>query len=180
MKFRRLRLLSCVVAFALIGLAGAAAQQITRVAVVDLERVIAACSNRSAAYRSFQLKKSKIQGEINKASAEIKDLRAQKTQADKVGDQQKSAQLQAEIDSKTQALKAYVQTKQTELDEEAKNLQSSDDFVSNVYSRIKSIAQGDGYSIVFDLQTADSVSSPIVWYSPMIDITDEVIAELNK
>jgi len=162
------------------GLCGLAAQQITRVAVVDLERVISACSSQSAAYRSFELKKSKIQGEINKASAEIRDLRTQKAAADKTGDQQKSAQLQADIDAKTQALKAYVQSKQTELDEEAKSLQSSDSFVSDVYAKIKSVAQGDGYSLVLDLRTADSVASPIVWYSPMIDITDEVITELSK
>lgn len=178
MKSRKLRIFALVAAFAALFALGAQAQQITRIAVVDLQKIILAYSKDSVAFRDFELKKTKIQEEIDQMSAEIKKLQAQKLEADKAGDKASSQKLDAEMRSKADTLRDFVRAKQAELDAEAKSLSSSSDFVSTMYDKIKSIGESDGYSIVLDLRGADSVMSAVVWYSPMIDITDEVIQAL--
>jgi outer membrane protein len=154
------------------------AQQITRIAVVDLSRIIETYSKDSTAWKAFAQKKSQIQSDIDRMGAEIKQLQAQKLQADQSGDSQTSLQLGTQIYNKTKFLREYIQTKQTELDDESRRLSASSEFVQTVYKQIQNIAQSDGYSMVLNLKSTDSVMDAVIWYSPMIDITDKVIAAL--
>jgi outer membrane protein len=178
MKSRKRRVFASIAFLAAFAIAGAAAQQFTRIAVVDLQKIIMAYSKDSGAFREFELKKTQIQVEIDKMGTEIKQLQAQKIAADKAGDKQSSQKLDAEIGAKLATYKEYVRTKQAELDAEAKNLSSSNQFYGTVYDKIHVLAESEGYSIVLNLQSADTVMSSVIWYSPMIDITDEVIQAL--
>ncbi|HUW40729.1 MAG TPA: OmpH family outer membrane protein [Rectinemataceae bacterium] len=168
-----------LLALGLAALASAAgAQQITRIAVVDLSRVIETYSKDSGPWKAFEQKKSQIQSDIDRMGTEIKQLQAQKLQADQSGDSQASLQLETQIFNKTQFLREYIQTKQNELDAESRRLTASSEFVQSVYKQIQDIAQSDGYSMVLNLKSNDSVMNSVIWYSPMIDITDKVIAAL--
>lgn len=178
MNSRKLRVFASIAFLAAFAVSGVAAQQITRIAVVDLQKIIMAYSKDSGAFREFELKKTQIQVEIDKMSSEIKQLQAQKVAADKAGDKQGSQKLEAELGAKVSTYKEYVRTKQVELDAEAKSLSSSNQFYTTVYDKIHSIGESEGYSIVLNLQSADVVMSSVIWYSPMIDITDEVIQAL--
>ncbi len=151
------------------------AQQITRIAVVDLNRVIAAYSKDAGPYRDFELKKSQIQTEIDRMGEEIKRLQSQKVDAEKGGDRQGALRIDADIYKKTEFLKDYVRTKQSELEDQARKLTASSPFVQSVYKMIQQIAETEGYSLVLNLKSSDSVMSSVLWYSPMIDITDKVI-----
>lgn len=168
-----------LLALALALLAGAAyGQQITRIAVVDLSRVIETYSKDSGPWKAFEQKKSQIQSDIDRMGTEIKQLQSQKLQADKAGDSQTSLQLETQIYNKTTYLREFIQVKQRELDEESRSLTASSVFVQTVYKEIQNIALSDGYSMVLNLKSNDSVINSIIWYSPMIDITDKVIAAL--
>jgi outer membrane protein len=180
MKYRSPAVPVLVLVLALAGSAAASAQQITRIAVIDLQKVILAYSKDGQAMKDFELKKAQIQAEIDRMSDEIKKLQAQKLDADKAGDTQKSLKIESDIYQKTNFLKDYVRAKQAELDDQAKRLASSSDFVQLVYKQIQQISEADGYSLVLNLKSADSVISAVVWYSPMIDITDEVIQALSQ
>ncbi len=138
-------------------------QQITRIAVVDLSRVIETYSKDSAAWKAFEQKKSQIQSDIDRMGAEIKQLQAQKLQADQSGDSQTSLQLDSDIFKKTQFLREYVKTKQTELDDESRRLAASSEFVQTVYKQIQDIALSDGYSMVLNLKSTDSVMDAVIW-----------------
>jgi outer membrane protein len=163
----------------LLGIASqAVAQQITRIAVIDLQKVILTYSKDGQAFKDFELKKTQIQAEIDRMSGEIKALQSQKLDADKVGDKQRSLKIEGDIYQKTEYLKDFVRAKQAELDDQAKRLSSSSDFVQQVYKQIQTIAENDGCSLVLNLKSADSVTSAVVWYSSQIDITDEVIQAL--
>jgi outer membrane protein len=153
----------------------AGAQQITRIAVVDLNRVIAAYSRDSGPYKDFEQKKSQIQTEIDRMGEEIRRLQSQKVEADKGGDRQGSLRLDGEIYRKTEFLKDYVRAKQAELEDQAKKISASSPFVQAVYKMIQQIAETEGYSLVLNLKSSDSVVNSVIWYSPMIDITDKVI-----
>ena len=126
-----------LLAFGLATLASAAyAQQITRIAIVDLGRVIETYAKDSQAFKDFEQKKSQIQTEIDRMSNEIKQLQAQKLQADQAGDNQASLQLDSDIYKKTEFLKEYVRVKQAELDDQSRKLAASNEFVQDVYKQI--------------------------------------------
>jgi outer membrane protein len=157
---------------------GLGAQQITRIAVVDLGKVILSYSRDSTALRDYEAKKTQIQQDIDRMAEEIKALQLQKVDADKAKDAATSSRLDADIAKKTDNLRAYVRAKQDDLDKEAAKLNSSNAFVQLVYQKIQNVAEVEGYSLVLNLKSADSVMSSVLWYSPMIDITDKVIASL--
>lgn len=176
MKMNTIRALALAVGLMAAG--GAGAQQITRIAVVDLQKVIMAYSQEGQAFKDFELKKAQIQAEIERLVDEVKKLQVQKLEADKVGDRQTAQKLQAEINQKTDFVKDYVRVKQAELDADAQQLSASSDFVQRVYRQIQQISEAEGYSLVLNLKSADSVMSSVVWYSTQIDITEEVIRAL--
>jgi outer membrane protein len=157
---------------------GVAAQQITRVAVMDFNRILAARSKDSAALREFELKKSTIQAEIDRRKDDIMRLVSQKIEADKANDAKASSRLRSEIDLKTKQLSEFATVKQRELDEDAKKLVSNDQFAQLLYKEVQTIAESEGYSLVLNIRSADAVMESVFWYSQMIDITDKIIQVL--
>ena len=164
----------------LMALAGVAfGQQVTRIAVVDLSKVIAAYSKESQSVRDFERKKSQVQTDIDKMSGEIMRLMSLKADADKTGDKVASLKYRDDIDKRTKALSDFVSAKQAELDQDAKKLATNDEFSQDLYKQIQNIAETEGYSLVINLKSSDSVMNAVLWYSPMIDITSSVIQALN-
>ena len=155
------------------------AQQITRIAVVDLPKVIAAYSKDAQAVKDFEQKKSQVQTDIYRMSAEIMRLLAQKADADKGGDKSAALRFRDEIDKKTRALTEFVSAKQAELDDQAKKLTATDAFSQDLYKQIQNVAETEGYSLVINLKSNDTVMNAVLWYSPMIDITSDVIQALT-
>jgi outer membrane protein len=168
---------------ALLGLMALAAsafgQQVTRIAVVDLSKVISAYSKDAQAVKDFEQKKSQVQTDIDKMSAEIMRLMSLKADADKAGDKAGSLRYRDDIDKRTKTLADFVSVKQAELDEQAKKLASNDAFSQDLYKQIQSVAETEGYSLVLNLKSSDAVMNAVLWYSPMIDITSEVIQALT-
>jgi len=155
-------------------------QQITRIAVLDLSKVIAACSAQSESVRDFEQKKFQVQTDIDRMAADIKRVMSQKVEADKAGDSAASQRYREDIERRTKALQDFVGAKQAELDEEAKRLASTDEFSKGLYKQIQNIAETQGYSLVLNLKSTDSVMDSVLWYSPMIDITSSVIQALTS
>jgi outer membrane protein len=175
MKSKRMGILLWLVATAGI----AFGQLVTRIAVVDLSKVIAAYSKESQPVRDFERKKSQVQTDIDKMSGEIMRLMSLKADADKTGDKPASLKYRDEIETRTKSLTDFVNAKQAELDGEAKKLAVNDEFSQNLYKQIQNIAETQGYSLVINLKSSDSVMNAVLWYSPMIDITSSVIQALT-
>jgi Skp family chaperone for outer membrane proteins len=176
MRRKRALILVALVAFS----AAAFGQQITRIAVVDLSKVIAACSKDAQAVKDFEQKKSEVQSDIDRMSADIVQLMTQRAEADKAGDKAASQKYKAELDARKKTLTDFVNAKQAELDAEAKKLGSTDAFSQDLYKQIQNVAETEGYSLVLNLKSGDSVMNAVLWYSPMIDITSDVIQALTK
>ena len=81
----------------------------------------------------------------------------------------------AEIAKKTQYITEYTNAKNMELETLRRSLQSSDSFYKKLYSTLERIAEDGGYSMILSLQDSNS----ILWYSPSVDVTDEVISALG-
>lgn len=155
-------------------------QQITRVAVVDMARILSAFPKDMAALKNFEAKKAEVQAEIDKRAAAIKELQAKKADADVSGDMNQSDLISFELARKTADLKEYVAARQNELDLLAKALSSSASFVQKLSATIAQVAEAEGYSLVLNLKPQDQNANIVLWNSASIDITDKVIQALSS
>ncbi|MCE1206713.1 MAG: OmpH family outer membrane protein [Spirochaetia bacterium] len=168
---KRISLRICITALVLmLGSASQAfSQQITRVAVLDIGRVLTYYSKEAAALSNFEKKKAEVQAEVDKRSAEIKLLQAKKTDAQSKSDTELAASLE---------LEDYLTARQNELDLLAKALSSSSSFLQRLNSAIAKVAEAEGYSLVLNMKPQDQNANLVLWNSPSIDITDKVIQAL--
>lgn len=151
------------------------AQEITKVAVVDLQRINDNFRTESQASRDYEQKKEKVFAETKKLQDEILDLKNKKLEAQQKGkDAATIKKYEALISSKTKFLTEYVATKNEELKNLNAKLLASNAFYESVYNAIKTVAERDGYTLVLNVQTHG-----IIWYSQTIDITDLVIERLK-
>jgi len=150
-------------------------QQITRFAVVDLSKVYTAISRDSKAVKEFEEKSAKIQAEIDKFTKEIQTLKSKHAEAVLANNETEALRLESQIARRSEYLKVYYQTKTTELEEQRSKLMQSDAFVNQVYDEIRYIAESEGYTMVLNMKNNPN----IIWYSPMIDITEKLIQNLK-
>ena len=158
----------------LLGAQAAFSQQITRFAVVDTARIYTTFYRDSRSVRDYESKRTRYQSEIQRLSDEIKSLRQEKVDAEALGDRTKAARIESQISSKTKFLMDYSKAKNEELDDLKKTLTTDDQFYSKLYDQIQRICESEGYSMVLSLQEG----SAIIWHSPTIDITDQVIRRM--
>ncbi|MBP5156677.1 MAG: OmpH family outer membrane protein [Treponema sp.] len=154
---------------------GAFAQQITRFAVIDTARVYQAYFRNSSSVRNYENKKGDYQNEIDGLTKELEVLHDKKLEYERNGDSASAAALASEISQKTDYIKEYAAAKNAELDSLKASLEDNDEFYENLYATIEKIAESGGYSVVMSLQQANA----ILWYSPSVDITDDVITQLG-
>jgi len=152
------------------------AQQITRFAVVDMPKVYTAYFRDSRAVRQFEEKSAKVQSDIDKMTKEIQELRSRHADAILRDDQTEILRLESLITRRSEYLKEFYQTRTAELENEKKRLMQSGSFLEQVYDEIRYIAESEGYTMVIDLKQ----NNGIIWYSTTIDITDKLIANLQK
>ncbi|MCX7025628.1 MAG: OmpH family outer membrane protein [Spirochaetes bacterium] len=175
---RKFLAVTVVIALSSAFCAGAFGQAMTRIAVLDLVRVYDAYSTDSAASRALEDERAKVQTQLEKMQAEINDLQKKKGEAIQSGRQDLISQYDKDIAAKLKNLKDYYTAKKLELEEKKKNLLESSEFAKATYGAIQRIAETEGYSIVLTTTSTDSMMNSIVWYSPLIDITDRVISAL--
>jgi outer membrane protein len=155
------------------------AQQITRVAVVNIARILAAFPIDQDSLKNFEAKKAEIQAEINAMTAEVRELSARKAELESMGAVLTAKHYGNEIDRKTQAVKEYAAQRQNELDIMAKVAGANLSFVQRLGSTIARVAEAEGYSLVLNLAPEDKKSDLVLWNSPSVDITDKVIQALS-
>lgn len=156
-----------------------AAQQITRVAVIDMNRVLAAFPKDTAALKNFETRKAEVQAEVDGKAADLKKIQARKAEAEVLGDREQLDFLSAELTRKTADLKDYIASRQNELDILAKALSSNASFIQKLGSTIAQVAEAEGYSLVLNLKPPDQNAGIVLWNSASIDITDKVIQALS-
>jgi len=153
------------------------AQHLTRFAVVDLPKVYAAFFRDSRAVRDFEERSARVQTEIDRMTREIQELRSRQLDAVIQEDQLLSLRLENEIYNRSEFLKEYFNVKTAELEDQRRRLSQSSSFLEQVYGEIRLIAEARGFSMVLNLKE----NTGILWHSPAVDITDDVIQNLlNK
>lgn len=154
---------------------GAFAQQITKFAVVDTAKVYQFYFRTSAPVRNYESKKAEFQSEINKMVSELQDLHNKQIEYEHSGNETAALRIESQITKKTDYLNEYTNAKNVELESLKISLQNNDTFYKKLYDTLERIAETGGYSMILSLQQ----SNEILWYSPSVDITDQVIAQLG-
>jgi outer membrane protein len=150
------------------------AQQLTRIAVVDLPRVYTAFMAESRAVRDFEERSARVQADIDRMTAEIQALNVNKVNAQNQGNTAQALRYEAEANSRTDILKEYYRTKTAELESIRKSLTQSGAFLDQVYDEIRYVAESEGFSIVLNL----SENTGVLWYNQTVDLTDKLIKSL--
>lgn len=151
------------------------AQQITKFGVVDTSKVYQAYFRNSAPVRNYETKKAEFQTEIDKQVDDIQKLHDQMLERKKNGDDAGALKLEAQITKKTDFLNEYTNAKNTELESLKRSLQDNDAFYKKLYDTLARVAETGGYSMILSLQEANA----ILWHSPSVDITEQVISQLG-
>jgi len=156
---------------------GAAAfgQQITRVAVIDIQKVYMTYYKDSQAVRVLEESKLAVAEEIRRLGDELKDLQKRRLDMLSTADGPTLKAFDEQLYRKAQFLSDYVKVKQAELEAKAQDLARGDAFVQTLYRTVQTISEAEGFSLVISTKDVTSVGSSVLWFSPMIDITDKVI-----
>lgn len=152
----------------------AAAQQLTRFAVIDLPRVFTTFYRDSKAVRDWEERSARVQADVDRMTAELQGLQRSKLEAEAAKDAERALRLDSEISRKTEFLREYYRVKTAELEDQKRKLAQSTTFLQQVHDEIRLVAESEGYSVVLNLKE----SAGILWYSPTVDITDSVIQRL--
>jgi len=151
-------------------------QQITRMAVVDLPKVYTEFFTESRAVREFQQRTARVQADIDKMNKEILDLRTKHADALLKDDSSEALRLEGQINKRSEDLRVFYQTRMAELDKMRQGLMQSSTFLNQVHDEIRYIAESKGYTAVFDIKNTPG----IIWFSPSVDITNELIQSLKN
>ena len=151
------------------------AQQITKFAVVDTNRVYQAYFRNSAPVRNYESKKEEFQKELDKQVAELQRLNDQKIEYQRSGNDAEAMKIESKITKKTDFINEFTNAKNTELESLKNSLKENNAFYKELYDTLARVAESGGYSAILNLQEANS----ILWYSPSVDITDLVISRLG-
>ena len=151
------------------------AQQITKFAVVDTDRVYRTYFRDTSPVRNYETKAAEYQSKINSLTGELQNLHDKQLEYEENGDETNAVKIEAQITKKADFLTEYTSTKRAELESLKKSLIDNDSFYKKLQSVLAKIAESGGYSMVLNLQEDNA----ILWYSPSVDITDQVITELG-
>jgi outer membrane protein len=153
-----------------------AAEKLTTVAVVDIDKVYEAVFAASKPVRDFEQLKQSIQDELNGYVAELNKLKDQRLDAATKNDTAQMQKLDQDIAQKTQFIAEFRRVKQTQLEDTKKSLSSSDELKQDLDAMIEYVAISEGYTVVL----FSGLNTNLYWWSSEVDITQKVIARLKQ
>jgi outer membrane protein len=154
------------------------ADQITKVGILDIEKVYSIYFRESQAVKELQQLRSDVLREINRIDEEILLLESQKLDAESRGDREGALRLDREIFEKKQYRDDYRRIKMDQIRKRSENLYKSDEFLDELLEAIEFVAESEGFSLV--LNSSGQFSQFFFFYTKEVDITELVIQELMR
>ncbi len=148
------------------------AEQLTTVAVIDIDRVYNTFYRDSQAVRELERLRSEYQREIDGHLEELEELRDQRLQARNRGNEGRVADLDREILEMSRFIEDLSQRRREQLQLQQEQLVSND-FLNQLQQAIQHVAESEGYTVVIRSDT-----SGLQWWSQEVDISDLVLERL--
>lgn len=151
-----------------------AAQQLTTVAVVDVNRVYTTFYRDSETVRELEQLRRQYQNEIDNAVQELQRLQEQRTRAENAGNEARVESLTQQISEQRRFVEDLTQRRRNQLQQRQDNLLTND-FLSRMQQAIEFVAENEGYTVVFRTD-----QNGLQWWSPTVDITESVLQRLRQ
>lgn len=172
----KMRLFAVAVGFALLLGAGvtAIAEQLTTVAVFDMDQVLLSFYSDSDVLRDYRRAEEQYRADLLRAENDLRDLQARRATAVSRNDSRLASRLREDITAQQEYVLALKERWYQTEDELLLELQD-DQFFETVYQVAGYIAEENGYTLIMDVSR---IGMGIFWYSPSIDVTADIIQEL--
>ncbi len=163
-----------VLALGVVAIATAAAEQITTVGIVDPVRIYTTFYRESQAVRELESLAQEYRSEVSGHIAELEGLQRQREAALRRDDENQADSLAQSIADLSRFINDLQQRRQSQLDARRQQLMT-DQFIRQMNNSLQVIARREGFTIVIDART-----DGILWFAPVIDITDKVLQHLRE
>lgn len=156
--------------FCLLWIGSAAAADVAKIGIVDIQRIMSASDQGKAAKAQIKEQSDKMTQTLKGKGAEIEELKKQLDRESMVMSREKREEKEREFRIKLNDLKSLEKRYRGELQALEKRL--AGDLRKVVYELVEEIGKKEGYLLI--------INNFNVMYSPgSIDITDELIKRLN-
>jgi outer membrane protein len=156
----------------------AGGEQITRIGVLDIEKVYSVYFRESRAVKELQEKKAEVLREIARIDEEVLTLEGQKLQAESDRNGELALKLDTEIFKKKQYRDDYRRIKMDQLRKMSERIALSDAFLDELVAAIQFVAESEGFSVI--LNKSGQFEQFFLFYTKEVDVTEKVIQELVR
>jgi len=126
------------------------ADQITKVGILDIEKVYSIYFRESKAVKEMQQLRADVLREINRIDEEILILESQKLDAESRNEEEAALRLDREIFQKQQYRDDYRRIKMDQIRKRSENLYKSDEFLDELLQAIEYVSESEGFSLVLN------------------------------
>jgi len=148
-------------------------QEITKVGVVDTNRIYSVYFQDSKALRDLATFKQSILEESSRLRDEITALRAAKVDSERDGRKDEALRLESQILEKENFLREYQRVKNLEYRSRQSKVEVESSFLGELADAIAYVAVSEGFSVIMEKQ------NPIfLYFTAESDITEKVLQHL--
>ena len=165
-----------------------AADTITKIGMIDVERIATAYFRESKAYRDYQAQRIQAGREADLILEQIQGLENQRLEAERQGERQgeregeregerqgerqRALSLSEEVFNLREYHREFVRIRNDQLRRELAQLAADDSFLGDLADAIQFVAEQLGFAMVLRKDVS------FLFYLPEMDVTDAVIARL--
>ena len=152
------------------------AEQLSKIAVVDINKVLSYFAGDKQAWKKLEQDINNLDQELDKMKQEIDRLEQERLTALQNDNQTKALQYEKEIEKKKEIQKSYYKVMMDQIERKRSDLFKNSDALDKIGREITNLAESEGYTLVIDV---NAKSYGVFWWSPTIDITSKLLAKLG-
>jgi outer membrane protein len=149
-------------------------QQLTTVAIFDLDQVTLSFYQDSAAVREYRQAEEEFRTDLLRAEQTLNEYQTRRANALDRDDTRTAQRLREDIEALQEDIVAIRERWYAQQQEMLETL-GEEEFYNNLYETVEYVAEDNGYTVVLE---STQLGSSLFWYSQEVDITEEVIQEL--
>lgn len=152
----------------------AVAEQLTTVAVFDMDQVLLSFYSDSDILRDYRRAEEQYRADLLVAENDLRDLQARRATAVSRNDSRLASRLREDIAAQQEYIHALNERWYQTEDQLLAELQD-DPFFETVHQVARYVGEENGYTLILDVSRT---GTGIFWYSPVVDVTADIIQEL--
>jgi Skp family chaperone for outer membrane proteins len=168
---------AAIIMLALLAVPLVAAEQLTTVAVFNLQNVMIDYYQDSGAVREFRAAEQQYRDQIARFDDTLQDYQARRADALDRNDSRTAQRLREDIAALEDDIRA-LQERWLQQQEQLQSELAGDAFYVTLYETVGFVAEDNGFTLVLE---ETQLGGALFWFSPdVVDITDEIVTELQR